>query len=161
MDEALKVLAKGKPINTVAAVAQAGLESAWGASLLAREANNLFGIKAGRSWKGDTLELRTSEFGPNGWHFITVRWRRYPSWSACFEDYVNIINGLSWYKDCLPHADPPLGDGDVDLWVAGLLPKKGEPGWATDPAYGDKVRSAANVVRQVLRNLGFSAPKPA
>lgn len=39
-------------------LAQAALESAWGESGLAKRANNLFGVKADRSWTGDVLSCR-------------------------------------------------------------------------------------------------------
>lgn len=41
--------------------AQAILESGWGESYLAKESNNIFGIKADKSWDGKTIELSTTE----------------------------------------------------------------------------------------------------
>ncbi len=152
---AKRILKKGKPINVRAAVAQAGLESGWGTSYLARAANNYFGIKAGRSWKGPTIELWGSEFSPRGYVRQRMRWRRYDSAEECFEDYANIIGGLPWYGDCLPHADPPLGDGDAAKWFAGLLPRPKEPGWATDPYYYRKLISALRQVDAVRQEMGL------
>ena len=42
-------------------IAQAALESNWGQSSLAAKYNNYFGIKAGSSWTGQTVNLQTKE----------------------------------------------------------------------------------------------------
>lgn len=42
-------------------IAQAALESKWGRSVLSRTYNNYFGIKAGGSWKGRTVNMKTGE----------------------------------------------------------------------------------------------------
>jgi hypothetical protein len=41
------------------AIAQAALESGWGDSA---KGNNLFGIKAGKSWQGATIDMATHEY---------------------------------------------------------------------------------------------------
>jgi flagellum-specific peptidoglycan hydrolase FlgJ len=42
-------------------IAQAALESNWGQSALAAKYNNYFGIKAGSSWTGKTVNMQTNE----------------------------------------------------------------------------------------------------
>jgi len=42
-------------------IAQAALESNWGKSSLAAKYNNYFGIKAGSSWTGPTVNMKTNE----------------------------------------------------------------------------------------------------
>ena len=42
-------------------IAQAALESNWGQSSLAAKYNNYFGIKAGSSWTGPKVNLKTNE----------------------------------------------------------------------------------------------------
>ena len=42
-------------------IAQAALESNWGRSALSAKYNNYFGIKAGKSWKGKSVNLKTGE----------------------------------------------------------------------------------------------------
>ena len=150
--------AKGAKIHAMALMAQAALESRWDNSLLVREANNLFGIKAGKNWKGDVLELPTSEFSKSrGWYRTVARWRKYASWNECIVDYATIIASLSWFRDALPFADPPDGDGDAEAWTRALLPKPGEPGWATDPGYFAKIR---DVGQQLTAAVGGRWPKP-
>lgn len=137
---------KGAVINTPAVIAQAALESAWGQSGLTAEANNLFGIKAGSSWRGPTLDLPTWEHGPQGWYRTVARWRKYPSYNECILDYARLIASLPWFRDATPHADRPQGDGNATAWVRALLPAPGQPGWATDPAYLSKVQGVAAMV---------------
>lgn len=130
---------KGAPINAAIAAAQAALESAYGNSQLCKVANNLFGIKAGKSWKGEVVEFGTSEFDPDrGMYKTRAVFRKYDSWAHCFEDYGKIIGRLSWYKDAVAAKDDPVG------FILGLAAKPGkEPGWATDPRYTEKVLSVA------------------
>lgn len=42
-------------------IAQAAIESNWGRSSLAAKYNNYFGIKAGKLWKGRTVNMKTGE----------------------------------------------------------------------------------------------------
>lgn len=60
-DEAIKV-SKQTGILPSVILGQAALESNWGKSLLSSEYNNLFGIKADSSWKGERINLSTSEY---------------------------------------------------------------------------------------------------
>lgn len=129
------------PIVPAIAAAQAALESAWGASELAREANNLFGIKAGKTWEGPVYRLPTREFDPEkGWYTVYADFRAYEDWTACFRDYGDIIATRPWFKDAAEAAVR----GDPEGFLNGLLARPGrEPGWATDPAYKDKVLDIA------------------
>lgn len=137
---------KGAILNADAVLGQAALESGWGRSYLTRKANNLFGIKA-FGWTGPTLDLPTTEYVNGQYIHIVARWRVYPSYNLCLVDYSRIIqtarnrDGVYYYRDCLPHADPPDGDGDVVGWVRHLVDHDvpGELGWATGPNYVNKV----------------------
>jgi flagellum-specific peptidoglycan hydrolase FlgJ len=79
----------GIPVPVILAVG--GLESGWGGSLLAREANNHFGIKAG-SWKGPVYVCQTSEHGPDGAvRHVMAHFRQYDCVEDCFEDFARMI----------------------------------------------------------------------
>lgn len=137
-------VAKGAQINVPLAVAQAALESYWGNSKLTRLANNLFGIKAFSSWKGDKLELPTYEFSVSkGWYKTTAYWRNYSDWVACILDYAHLIASISWFKDALLHVEDP------EKFLLALLPEKGQPGWATDPKYFEKVKRIGAVIQKL------------
>lgn len=69
-------------------IAQAILESGWGKSGLAKNANNYFGIKAGSSWKGSTITLETQEEYNKG---------KYTTIKAKFRKYKNMEEGIRGY----------------------------------------------------------------
>lgn len=135
---------RGARLNKAVVFAQAALESNWGRSFLTREANNLFGIKAGRSWKGDVIELPTWEWSKErGWYRTTARWRKYRSWQECLLDYYHLLETLPWFQDALEHLD------NADEFLKAILPEAGEPGWATDPEYNQKVIRVAKTIEKL------------
>ena len=82
-------------------IAQAILESGWGRSTLAVEANNLFGIKAGADWTGPTYTARTREEDSKGKsYYINAAFRKYASYEDSFEDNGSKLRlGVSWQPD--------------------------------------------------------------
>lgn len=76
-------------------ISQAILESNWGNSKLTREANNLFGIKADKSWYGPRVSYTTEEY--NG-EYIIAEFRKYESWSDSIEDHTNFLIMNKRYK---------------------------------------------------------------
>lgn len=149
--------AKGAVLNAEAVIAQAALESAWGGSLLAKIHNNLFGMKAGTLWKGPTVDMRTAEYYDGRYHTIIAKWRVYSSWNECLVDYSTFIRERRWFKDALPHADPPHGDGNARAWISKLVDSDypGEYRWATGPDYVAKVID--RVGKEVSRIRGVLA----
>jgi flagellar rod assembly protein/muramidase FlgJ len=109
-------------------VAQAALESGWGESRLAREANNLFGIKAGTSWNGDTLTLDSREFIDGQWLSQGASWRRYADWQDSIDDHAAFLRGNPRYAACFEHTD--------GVGFAGAVARAG---YATDPNYASKL----------------------
>ena len=109
-------------------IAQAALESAWGESGLARNGNNLFGIKADSLWRGQTLTLNTKEFIKGQWVVVPALWRKYPSWQASIDDHAAFLKHNPRYKACFACTTAPA--------FAQALAKAG---YATDPVYADKV----------------------
>lgn len=135
---ATEVANSGRKINPVIVACQGILESGWGKSLLSKKANNLFGIKAGKSWKGPVYNIKTREFDTEkGWYVILAGFRLYQNWAECFNDYANIIERLSWYKDAAANCKDPI------KFLDGILPNTREPGWASDPRYREKVLAIA------------------
>lgn len=109
------------------ALAQAALESGFGKSLLAKEGKNLFGIKAGRSWKGKKLTLPTIEYFQGKPVRVMAKWRKYDSYLDAFLDLARVYyNGL--YDDALPYRRNPRE----------FIRRAGKV-YATDPQYADKV----------------------
>ena len=59
-------------------LAQAALESGWGASKLAQRGHNLFGVKADRAWKGPTISMDTAEVENGRRVKVLALWRSIP-----------------------------------------------------------------------------------
>ena len=78
-------------------IAQAIVESDWGQSALAVNANNLFGMKAS-GWSGPAYSAKTREEGKDGKsYYITAAFRKYNSFEESFEDNgKKLRNGVTW-----------------------------------------------------------------
>ncbi|MDB0439630.1 glycoside hydrolase family 73 protein [Clostridioides difficile] len=76
-------------------IAQAIIESSWGKSSLAKEYNNLFGIKADAYWKGKSVTLETKE------HLDTIiddKFRIYDDKSESIKDHAKFLATNKRYK---------------------------------------------------------------
>ncbi|PXZ12509.1 N-acetylmuramidase [Lactobacillus helveticus] len=78
-------------------IAQAIVESDWGQSALAVNANNLFGMKAS-GWSGPAYSAKTREEGKDGKsYYIAAAFRKYNSFEESFEDNgKKLRNGVTW-----------------------------------------------------------------
>lgn len=99
-------------------LAQALLESAAGNSMLARKANNHFGIKVGMNWSGPYVVC--SDDRPDD------RFRKYKSVADSYEDHSLFLKNGRRYSD-LFH----LKTTDYRGWAHGLK----RAGYATNPRY--------------------------
>ena len=70
-------------------MAQAGLESSWGRSGLAKKHNNLMGTKG--SWNGKTTVLRTREEVSGQSVYINANFSVYDSWADSLERYGQLL----------------------------------------------------------------------
>lgn len=92
-------------------VAQAILESAYGTSELATNANNLFGIKDNNTWKGDTYVVVSKEEINGKLVGKTSKFRKYVSWSDSIADHSEYLCTRSLdgktklYKDVIGETD--------------------------------------------------------
>jgi flagellar rod assembly protein/muramidase FlgJ len=111
-------------------LAQAALETGWGHSVVG---NNLFGIKAGSSWGGPTVQAATHEYSNGEMVAVTDAFRAYPSLEASIEDFVSLVANSSRYRAA-------LGSGED---VAGYAQNLLSGGWATDVNYVHKLQSVA------------------
>lgn len=114
-------------------LAQAASESGWGESDLARTANNLFGIKADKSWKGPTYNLNTGEYLNGRQVVVPASWRKYASWAECLEDRVKFFKDNRRYAMCWFQN---TGEGWANAVAAA--------GYATDPNYAKKLIAVMN-----------------
>lgn len=112
-------------------LAQAALETGWGKSLGDNEAarsNNLFGIKTGSSWQGQSVARWTLEHADGVALRKHEQFRAYGDTAASFADYVELIGTSKRYSAALEKSGDPRGYAHA---VA-------DAGYATDPAYASK-----------------------
>lgn len=93
--EAIKIY-KDYDILPSITIGQASLESNWGRSDLSSKYNNLFGIKATKSWKGKTVKMKTSE---NYKNTVMATFRVYPSKKDSLDDYAEFLKNNKRYKE--------------------------------------------------------------
>lgn len=110
-------------------IAQAILESGWGSSELAKNANALFGIKATSTWRGKAYSKNTKECY-DGVNMTTVKalFRAYGSWAESVSDHGAFLKSNSRYKSV-------IGETDYKKACAAIK----AAGYATDPQYADKL----------------------
>lgn len=111
-------------------LAQGMLESGYGTSDLAVNANNHFGIKCHKGWTGETYTHRSNE--NNNGETIARKscFRSYATVAASYADHSDFLASRSNYSDLFL-----ANTTDYEVWAKGLL--KG--GYATDPAYARKL----------------------
>ncbi|SBS62435.1 flagellar assembly peptidoglycan hydrolase FlgJ [Vibrio atlanticus] len=113
-------------------LAQAALETGWGSKMIKNSlgnSNNLFNIKADRSWKGDKVATQTLEFHGKTAVKESASFRSYSNFEDSFDDYVKFLNENPRYETALQHQ------GNSESFIKGIH----QAGYATDPNYADKV----------------------
>ena len=112
-------------------VAQAILESDWGRSLLAQSASNYFGVKAvGGLGNDGVVWMSTGEYDAEGQAYETMSpFRAYRSLTDSLVDHDLMLRNGTRYASAMQVAHDPRQ-------FAQLL---AEAGYATDPAYADKL----------------------
>ena len=131
-------------------LAQAAHESGWGQREI-RNADgspsfNLFGIKAGGNWKGPVAESTTTEYVAGEPRKITAKFRAYASHEASFRDYAQMMKDSPRYAAVVAGAASPQG-GSAEGFAKGLQ----RAGYATDPAYADKLTRVINTTLRLQR----------
>lgn len=124
--------AKALGVEPSLLIAQAALETGWGQKVVKNargSSNNLFNIKADRSWQGDKVATQTLEFHDNTPVKETAAFRSYSSYQDSFNDYVRFLNDNPRYETALQQR------GDSESFIRGIH----RAGYATDPSYADKV----------------------
>jgi len=126
-------------------VAHSALESGWGRAEIRRSDGsssfNLFGIKAGKNWNGQTVEATTTEYVDGKPQQVVERFRAYGSYEEAFRDYANLLRNSSRYSAV-------IGSQDGTEFAKRLQ----QAGYATDPMYADKLSRIINgpALRQAL-----------
>ena len=118
-------------------VAQAAHETGWGQRQIRNadgsDSHNLFGIKANRGWGGATTNTTTHEYVKGERRVERAEFRSYASVGEAFEDYVSFVKENPRYAEALKHG------GSGEQYLQGLQ----KAGYATDPAYAQKIARVA------------------
>ena len=113
------------------AACEAALESNWGASTLAVEANNLFGQKQCHPPRGASLTLPTREFLHGAWLTVQAQWVVFRDWQDSFTHRMALLRSL---ENGYPHYKAALGAKSGEDFVAQV-----SKSWSTDPERAAKV----------------------
>lgn len=138
--------ATGVPASFI--LGQAALESGWGRGEI-RHADgspsfNLFGIKAGASWTGDTAQVRTTEYVDGQPVKQAARFRSYGSYAEAFSDYARLLADSPRYSGVV------RGATTAESFAGGMQ----RAGYATDPQYATKLARTINHALSLQRALG-------
>ena len=128
-------------------IAQAAHETGWGRKEIKNADGttsfNLFGMKAGPSWKGATTDVTTTEYIGGRAHKVTQTFRAYSSYAESFADYASTM------KNSPRYAAVVAAGNDASGFARGLQ----KAGYATDPAYATKLAKMIHMTERVQQNL--------
>ncbi|MEA2119466.1 flagellar assembly peptidoglycan hydrolase FlgJ [Halovibrio sp. HP20-50] len=120
-------------------LAQAALETGWGRHEIATRSgansHNLFGIKAGSQWQGETTDIVTHEYIDGRRTQVVDSFRVYDSYEHAFTDYASLIGNNPRYAGVV---DAPTAEHAARELQRG--------GYATDPLYADKLVAVMNSI---------------
>jgi flagellar protein FlgJ len=132
-------------------LAQSALETGWGKHITrnpetTESSYNLFNIKAGSSWRDETVSVNTLEYTNGIPTTEQAQFRAYTSYESSFRDYVDFLKTSSRYQQALEQANNPLA----------YLQELQSAGYATDPEYANKISRILSTDVISALNLGDS-----
>ena len=133
-------------------VAQAAHESGWGQREIRNadgtSSHNLFGIKAGAGWTGPVAEITTTEYVGGEAQKVTAKFRSYASYGESFRDYARLMKESPRYAGVVAQAaQAPASAASAHGFAQGLQ----RAGYATDPAYADKLGRLINTTLRMQK----------
>jgi len=133
-------------------VAQAAHESGWGQREIRNadgtSSHNLFGIKAGPGWTGPVAEITTTEYVGGEAQKVTAKFRSYASYGESFRDYARLMKESPRYAGVVAQAAQAPASAASALGFAHGLQRAG---YATDPAYADKLGRLINTTLRMQK----------
>jgi flagellar protein FlgJ len=133
-------------------VAQAAHESGWGKHEIKNAdgstSYNLFGIKAGANWKGKVATITTTEVVDGEPRKVVANFRAYASYDESFRDFAQLMKDNPRYSQVVAAGNNAQG------FAQGLQ----RAGYATDPAYADKLTRVINTTLR-LQHAASRAPQ--
>ena len=122
-------------------IAQAIHESAWGKSDLSVKANNLFGVKADSSWKGQTIDMLTQEHINGSNITVMAKWRKYDSFEDSVKDHGKFLKENPRYEQSGVFKAKDYKEQAYAIRMAG---------YATDPQYASLI---CNIIESYSLNI--------
>ena len=115
-------------------LAQGIIEGMYGCSSLAKHYHNHFGIKAGKYWSGDRINMLTKEFKKAKKRMVKTKadFRAYESAWYSYRDHSILLSTSPYYRHLCT-----LQRYNYEGWAKGLQ----RAGYATDPNYAKKLIS--------------------
>ena len=132
-------------------MAQAILESGWGASTLTTTANNMFGIKG--SYNGQYVTMDTYEDdGSGNYYLISAKFRKYPSLKESFEDNAYVLRNTSFSSGNYYYSGAWKSNTtsytQATAWLQGR--------YATDTSYASKLNNLISTYNLTQCDTGSS-----
>lgn len=131
---AAKMVASKMGLSPAALIAQAALETGWGKHMAKNSdgstGNNLFGVKAGSRWTGQSTSANSLEYVNNQAVEQRSSFRSYTSVVQSMQDYADLITGSDRYQKAKEVASNP----------AAYFEELQAAGYATDPNYANKLK---------------------
>ena len=145
--EAAKAAEAQTGIPATFMVAQAAHESGWGRhEIRHRDGSasfNVFGIKAGANWTGPVAQVTTTEIVDGQARKVSAKFRAYGCYEEAFCDYAQLM------KDNPRYAKVVSAGTSADGFAHGLQ----RAGYATDPAYAEKLSRVINTTLRLQRAM--------
>ncbi len=127
-----------------AVIAIAALETGWGKRIALTDngssTHNLFGIKADKSWRGESKEVMTHEFRKGSLQPEAAAFRVYPTERESIRDFGRFLLDNPRYERALEVAAEPKQ----------FIRELQNAGYATDPDYAEKVISTMKSVSDLM-----------
>jgi flagellar protein FlgJ len=125
-------------IDPKALLAQAAVETGWGKFVIHQQdgnnSHNLFGIKADKRWEGNKAVVDTLEYVNDVPEKQQAAFRSYSSFGESLNDYINFVKTNPRYEQALKSTES----------TREYFTQLQKAGYATDPAYAEKVMSVYN-----------------
>ncbi len=149
LEKPLEQAAKSLGVDKNVLMAQAALETGWGKHVIAKgeeSSFNLFNIKAGSQWKGDTVNVSSLEYSNGTFKPEASSFRCYSSIEESVNDYLKFVQENPRYKEALENVN------DSAAYIRTLH----QAGYATDPEYADKVLDIQQRINSQLAEVNAS-----
>ncbi len=140
MSEAAQTASMDSGVPARLILSQAALESGWGRREIkfadGSTSYNVFGIKAGESWKGRVAHVMTTEYIDGEPQKMLQPFRAYNSYAEAFSDYARLIGNSPRYEQVTQTDDAEEAARRIH-----------RAGYATDPRYAEKLIGIMEMMR--------------